>query len=135
MTLLVASAIAFSAAGVFTKGVEAAAWAVIFWRGLFAAVATTAYIQLRGEMRREFLGMGRAGLLVGVIGAGGTAAFIPAFKLTDVGNVALRYASAMFCAALLAWLAIGSGSRAARRSGRPWPWWGWPSSSRAPSGG
>jgi len=51
--------------------------------------------------------MGWAGLVVGIVGAIGTAAFIPAFKLTDIANVALIYASAPFVAALLAWLMIG----------------------------
>ncbi|MEJ6395528.1 DMT family transporter [Gymnodinialimonas sp. 2305UL16-5] len=105
--LLIASAIAFSSTGVFTKGVEATAWAVIFWRGVFAAVATTAYAASRGALRKEFLGMGWSGLAVGAFGAAGTAALIPAFKMTDIANVALIYASAPFLAALLAWLTIG----------------------------
>ena len=39
--LLVGAAVTYSTAGVFTKGVVAGAWAVIFWRGLFAAAFTT----------------------------------------------------------------------------------------------
>ncbi|MEM8977074.1 MAG: EamA family transporter, partial [Pseudomonadota bacterium] len=37
----------------------------------------------------------------------GTAALIPAFKLTTVANVALIYAAAPFLAAAMAWVAIG----------------------------
>lgn len=106
VVLLIASAVTFSTTGIFTKGVEAAAWAVIFWRGVFAATVTTAWVAKRGALRREFFGMGRAGLAVGVIGAIGTAALIPAFKLTTVANVALIYASAPFIAALTAWVAL-----------------------------
>ena len=105
--LLVASAVAFSSTGVFTKGVEAAAWSVFFWRAMFACLSTSAYAASRGMLRQEFLEMGRSGLAVGVVGAAGTAALIPAFKLTDIANVALLYAAAPFLAALLAWLAIG----------------------------
>ncbi len=105
--LLVASAVAFSSTGIFTKGVEATAWAVIFWRAVFASFSTTAYAASRGALRREFLGMGWSGLAVGLVGAAGTAALIPAFKLTDIANVALIYAAAPFLAALLAWLAVG----------------------------
>ncbi len=112
--LLIASAVAFSSTGIFTKGVAAAAWAVIFWRGVFAAAATTAYAASRGALRKEFLEMGWSGLAVGLVGAAGTAALIPAFKLTDIANVALIYASAPFLAALLAWLSIGE--RALRRT-------------------
>ncbi|WP_052249466.1 DMT family transporter [Tateyamaria sp. ANG-S1] len=104
--LLIASAVTFSTTGIFTKGVEAAAWAVIFWRGVFAATATTAWVARRSALRQEFLGMGRAGFAVGVVGAIGTAALIPAFKLTTVANVALIYASAPFIAALMAWVAL-----------------------------
>lgn len=104
--LLIASAVTFSTTGIFTKGVEAAAWAVIFWRGVFAASVTTVWVARRGALRQEFLGMGRAGFAVGVIGAIGTAALIPAFKLTTVANVALIYASAPFIAALMAWVAL-----------------------------
>lgn len=106
VVFLLVSALAFSSTGVFAKGVEAGAWAVIFWRGLFAALSTTAWAAVRGNLRQEFLGMGAAGLAVGVVGALGTAALIPAFKLTTVANVALIYAAAPFLAAFLAWVAI-----------------------------
>lgn len=112
--LLVASAVTFSSAGLFTKGVVAGAWAVIFWRGVFAALFTTAWMAQRGTLRQETLGMGRPGLAVGVIGAIGTAAFIPAFKLTSIANVALLYAVAPMIAAALAWLWMGE--RMSRRT-------------------
>ena len=51
--------------------------------------------------------MGWSGLTVSVIGATGTAAFIPAFKLTSVANVAVIYSMAPLIAGVLAWLAIG----------------------------
>ena len=107
VALLLVSAVAFSSTGVFAKGVEAGAWAIIFWRGVFAATSTTLWAASRGGLHREFFGMGRAGLAVGIIGAMGTAALIPAFKLTTVANVALIYAAAPFLAAFMAWVAIG----------------------------
>lgn len=105
--LVVVSAITYSTAGLFTKGVDAGAWAVIFWRGVFAAGFTMCWILSRGALRQNFLAMGYSGWAVGVIGALGTAAFIPAFKLTSIANVSLIYAVAPLMAALLAWLAIG----------------------------
>ncbi|MEM6466262.1 MAG: DMT family transporter [Pseudomonadota bacterium] len=107
VVLLLVSAVAFSSTGVFAKGVEAGAWAVIFWRGAFAAATTTMWAASRGGLRREFFSMGWLGLAVGFVGAMGTAALIPAFKLTTVANVALIYAAAPFLAAFLAWMAIG----------------------------
>lgn len=107
VALLVTAAITYSTAGLFTKGVEAGSWEVIFWRGFFAAAFTTAWTLSRGSFQRNFVGMGRSGWAVGVVGALGTAAFIPAFKLTTIANVSLIYAVAPLIAALLAWLAIG----------------------------
>jgi len=105
--LIVVSAIVFSTAGIFTKGVEAGAWEIIFWRGVFAAGFTFVYVLWRGTLRREFVQMGRSGLSVALVGAAGIAAFIPALKLTTMANVALIYASAPLLAAVLAWLWIG----------------------------
>ncbi len=107
VVLLLVAAVTYSTAGLFTKGVNAGAWDVIFWRGLFAAALTTVWTVRSGTVRRNFSGMGYSGWTVGVIGALGTAAFIPAFKLTTIANVALIYAAAPLIAALLAWLAIG----------------------------
>lgn len=107
VALLLAAAITYSTAGLFTKGVVAGALAVIFWRGLFAAAFTTTWTLQRGTFRSNFFNMGASGLAVGVIGALGTAAFIPAFKFTSIANVALIYAVAPIIAAVLAWRLIG----------------------------
>jgi len=104
--LVTVSAIVFSSAGIFTKAVDSGAWEIIFWRGVFAAGFTTAYVMWRNSFRQEFLLMGRSGWAVGIIGASGTAAFIPAFKLTTMANVMLIYAAAPLIAALLAWFWI-----------------------------
>ncbi|MEL7470947.1 MAG: DMT family transporter [Pseudomonadota bacterium] len=104
---MIASAVMFSSAGLFAKGVTAGAWDVVFWRGVFSALLTTLFIAGRGALRREFSGMGRAGLVAAVIGASGSVAFITAFKLTTVANVALIYAAAPMLAALIAWLWLG----------------------------
>ena len=105
--LIVMSAITFSTAGLFTKGVEAGSWDVIFWRGIFAATLTTVWTINRGTLRQNFFGMGYSGLAIAVVGALGTAAFIPSFKLTAIANVSLIYAVSPLIAALLAWFVIG----------------------------
>ena len=105
--LVLTAAVTYSTAGLFTKGVDAGSWEVIFWRGVFAAAFTIFWTINRGTFRRNFFDMGRSGWAVGVIGALGTAAFIPAFKLTTIANVSLIYAVAPLIAALLAWVAIG----------------------------
>lgn len=105
--LLIAAAVTYSTAGIFTKGVVAGAWSVIFWRGVFAACFTTAWTVGNGTFRHEFFQMGQSGWTVGIIGALGTAAFIPAYKLTSIANVSFIYAIAPLIAAVFAWLAIG----------------------------
>lgn len=105
--LLIAAAITYSTAGLFTKGVAAGAWAVIFWRGLFAAGAAFAWIVTQRRTRTEFARMGAAGWTVVWVGALGQAAFIAAFKLTSIANVALIYAAAPLIAGVLAWVLIG----------------------------
>lgn len=105
--LVVISAIVFSSAGVFTKGVDTDAWGVIFWRGISAAAFTFAYMILRGTLSREIAAFRLPTLVVTLMMAAGTAAFIPAFKLSTVANVALIYAAAPFIAAAMAWAFIG----------------------------
>lgn len=105
--LVLVSALVFSSAGIFTKGVSAGAWEVIFWRGVFAAGFTIAYIFGRRSFGAEVVRMGWSGLGVAIITASGTAAFIPALKLTSMANVALIYAVTPLLAAVLAWLWIG----------------------------
>jgi drug/metabolite transporter (DMT)-like permease len=105
--LVLVSALIFSTAGLFTKGVHAGAWDIIFWRGLFAALFTTAYILWRGSFRRDFTDMRWSGISAGLIGASGTAAFIPALKLTSIANVSLIYAASPLVAAILAWAWVG----------------------------
>ncbi len=104
--LVCLSAFVFSTAGIFTKAVEANAWSVIFWRGLGAALISWAYLSFRGGLRDEIARFGWPALLAGMVAASGTAAFIPAFKLTSVTNVVLIWATAPFVAAVLAWLML-----------------------------
>ncbi|MEM5493190.1 DMT family transporter [Hoeflea sp. AS16] len=104
VTLVAVSVLFFSLAGIFTRSVEAGAWEVIFWRGIAAAGFALVFMILRGTLMSEIRGFGRAEMLVALLGASGTAAFIPALKLSSVANVALIYAAAPFLAAGLAWL-------------------------------
>lgn len=104
--LVVVSAIVFSSAGIFAKGVSADAWTIIFWRGIAAATFTLIYMILRCGFWTEVKAFGIPALLVTIMGGAGTAAFIPAFKLSTVANVALIYAAVPFVAAALSWVFI-----------------------------
>ena len=104
VTLVLISAMVFSTAGLFVKGVESDSWSILFWRGLSAAIFTTIYIAWRGGLQREFSGMGKPGLMAATIGALATIAFIPSFKFTSIANVSLIYAAVPFVAAAIAWV-------------------------------
>ncbi len=102
--LVLVSATVFSTAGLFVKGVESDAWAILFWRGLSAAIFTTLYVAWRRALQREFTRMGKTGVMAGVVGALATIAFIPSFKFTTIANVSLIYAAVPFAAAAIAWV-------------------------------
>lgn len=104
--LVIVSAAVFSTAGIFTNGVETKAWDIIFWRGLAAAAFTFAYLIFRKSLLSEIRAFGWPALAVALMGAAGSAAFIPAFKLSSVANVTLIYAAAPFLTATLAWITI-----------------------------
>ncbi|WP_424978768.1 DMT family transporter [Leisingera sp. S232] len=106
LVLVTVSALVFSTAGIFTRSVTATAWVVIFWRGFAAAGFTLAWLALRGQFTEEARSFDRRSLLISGMGAAGSAAFIPAFKLSSVANVALIYAAAPFAAAGLAWVVL-----------------------------
>lgn len=102
--IILISALFFSTAGVFSKGVASDAWVIITWRALFAAVLGVGWLVLHGSLRREIRHFGGSALAVAIVYACGTSAFIPAFKLTSVANVALIWGTAPLVAALVAWL-------------------------------
>lgn len=105
--LILLSAFLFSPVGVFSKGVDADAWSIIFWRGVAAVPAGFAYLLVIGRLGAEWCRLCRNvrfGLLVIMLQAGGTAAFISSFKLTSVANVALVWGTSPVVAASIAWL-------------------------------
>ncbi len=113
--LVLASAVVFSLAGVLTKMIESDAWTIACWRGLFGALFITLYVVWR-ERRSDTglkasFSLGWRGWLLASIGSLSTLAFINAFKLTYVANVAIIYATAPFIAAALEWMIRGVGVR------------------------
>jgi drug/metabolite transporter (DMT)-like permease len=104
--LVAASAIVFSLAGVLTKAIESDAWTITCWRGLLGGALIVLYVAWRGRgkpMGRAFR-LGLRGWVLATVGSAASLAFVFAFKLTYVANVAVIYATAPFLAAGLAWL-------------------------------
>jgi drug/metabolite transporter (DMT)-like permease len=104
--LVCVSAIVFSTAGIFTNAVEADAWGVIFWRGLSAALFTIFFAVSQNSLADEWRRFHFPAILATILLASGTAAFIPAFKLTSIANVSLIWAASPILTALLAWITL-----------------------------
>ena len=104
LTLVAASALLFSTPGLFTRAVEANGWDVIFWRGLFGVIFTTAFMAWRRNLFSQFAKFSGSGWANSILWATGTIAYLQAYKLTTIADVSLIYGSAPIMAALLGWL-------------------------------
>jgi len=105
VALVVASALAFSLAGVLTKSIQADVWTIASWRGLLGGLLVVGYVALRDRdksLRARFR-LGWRGWLLASVGSLASLTFIFSFKLTYVANVAIIYATAPFIAAALGW--------------------------------
>lgn len=107
--LILLSAFLYSPVGVFSKGVDADSWSIIFWRGALAAPAGILYLMVIGKLVAEWCRLrrnARFSLLVITLQAGATAAFIASFKLTSVANVVLIWGASPVIAAVMGWLLL-----------------------------
>jgi len=106
--LVLASTVAFSLSGVLTKAIESDTWTVACWRGLFGAILIAAYVrwQHRNDTGSPPLRLGWRGWLLAGVGSLASLAFIAAFKMTYVANVAVIYATVPFAAAFLEWVLL-----------------------------
>lgn len=103
--IIIASAAAFSTAGLFTRLLPTDAWTMLFWRGLFGGLLIAAVIawQEGRQVSRAFRAIGRAGLLAAACSTLGTICFILALRDTSVAEVTIIFATAPFLAAAMAW--------------------------------
>jgi drug/metabolite transporter (DMT)-like permease len=106
LTLVLIAALLYSTPGLFSRGVSAGGWEVVFWRGLFGILFASAYLAWRGTLKSEMLGLGVGGWAAGIIWAFGSIAYLHAFKLTSIANVSLIYGSAPVLSALVAWVML-----------------------------
>jgi drug/metabolite transporter (DMT)-like permease len=103
--LLVASTVPFALSGTFTKLITADLWSVLALRGIIGSALTLAYVRwARGQGPR--VPFGWRGWVLASVGTLASIAFLGAFRLTYVANVALIYAMTPFAAAVLGWLIL-----------------------------
>ena len=53
VVIILVSALFYSMAGVFTKGIATDAWTIIVWRAIFAAILGVGYLVVMGALRHE----------------------------------------------------------------------------------
>lgn len=109
IVLIVAAAVAWSTAPVFTRLLAFDSWTILFWRGLFGGgVIAAMLVLMQGRTGlRDLVGMGKTGWLVASLSTLGMVCFIPALQLTSVSNVAVIIATGPFVAAAMAWIWLG----------------------------
>jgi drug/metabolite transporter (DMT)-like permease len=106
IVLVIAAAVAWSTAPLFTRLLHYDSWTILFWRGLFGGGFIAAFLivtQGRSGLR-ELTGMRANGWLVPGLSTLAMVTFIPALQLTSVANVAIIIAAQPFAAAALAWI-------------------------------
>jgi len=107
--MIVASAVAFSLAGYFTRLIALDAWTLLFWRGVYGGLFIGgAVVWLHGRATIAAVrGIGRAGLAAAACWTLATICFINALARTSVADVMVINATTPFFAAALAWLWTG----------------------------
>ncbi len=101
--LVVLSTVPFALSGTFTRFITADLWTVLALRGAIGSVLTLAYVRMTRPPGPR-LRLGWRGWLLASVGTAASVAFLGAFRLTYVANVALIYAMTPFAAAALGWL-------------------------------
>jgi drug/metabolite transporter (DMT)-like permease len=112
-TLILASVIAFSTAGYFTRLIPQDVWTVLFWRGIFGGLFIGGYIVWchRGKTIEAIRSVGWIGLFTAGCSTAATICFVNALRLSTVADVNIIYATTPFLAAALAWLCTGARER------------------------
>jgi drug/metabolite transporter (DMT)-like permease len=107
--LILASVLAFSTAGYFTRLIQQDVWTVLFWRGICGGLFIAGYIVWchRGATLRAIRSVGPIGLFIAACSTVATICFVNALRLTTVADVNIIYAATPFVAAVLAWLCTG----------------------------
>src|SRR5436309_12144346 len=107
--LVALAAIAWSTAGLFQRELTLDVPTQIAGRAFFAFLSLAAYAAVaeRGRVRRAFVAIGPAGIVVAVSMAVASGGFIVALNHTSVARVLFVQAVSPVAAALLAWVALG----------------------------
>jgi drug/metabolite transporter (DMT)-like permease len=106
VTLNLASAVAYSTSGFWTRLIPLDPWTILFWRGLFAGVFIAGVIVwlYRQRTLAVFRDMGVPGIAAACLSTFATIMYINAFRRTSVADVMIMNATTPFIAATAGWL-------------------------------
>jgi drug/metabolite transporter (DMT)-like permease len=106
--LILLGTVAFSSAGLFVRYIGKDAATILFWRGLFTALAVTAYVVWKEGWGTwaSFKAIGWPGLVVASMSAVSMGCFVASLQTTSVANNSIIFGTAPFITAAVAWLMI-----------------------------
>lgn len=106
IVLNLASAVAYSTSGFWTRLIPLDPWTILFWRGLFAGIFIGGVIVWRyGRRTLDIVrGIGVPGIAAACLSTLATIMYINAFRRTSVADVMIMNATTPFIAAVIAWL-------------------------------
>jgi drug/metabolite transporter (DMT)-like permease len=106
IALNLASAIAYSTSGFWTRLIPLDPWTILFWRGLFAGgfIAGVMLWLYRGRTWDVARGIGGPGIAAACLSTLATIMYINAFRRTSVADVMIMNATTPFIAATVGWL-------------------------------
>ncbi len=101
-----ASAVAYSTSGFYTRLIPLDPWTILFWRGIFAGLFIAGFIGWRygRETVQIVRGIGVPGVAAACLSTLATIMYINAFRRTSVADVMIMNATTPFIAAALGWL-------------------------------
>lgn len=107
--LVTGSAIVWSTGGLIARHVETGQWNMVFYRGLFAAIALLAFLLLRDGRKTWslFRNLGAPGLAVACCFAIASTSFVLALNHTTVATILFVQSTAPLIAGVLAWIWLG----------------------------
>ncbi|MEJ1937064.1 DMT family transporter [Nostoc sp. NIES-2111] len=116
MAMIVAAALMWSTAGLFSRSLSLDLWTMQWGRAAFGALFMIAlgWWEFRHRSLREFMALGPAGWIIVPLSALGMFSYVAGLQLTTVANVMIVYATTPFVTAAVAWLWLGE--RVTRRT-------------------
>ena len=106
LAAVLASSVAYSTSGFFTRLIPLDTWTILFWRGLFAGVFIAGVILWQHGRRTGAVvrAIGLPGIAAACCSTLATILYINAFRRTSVADVMIMNATIPFVAAALGWL-------------------------------